>query len=166
MGRAIALRENFDGPTLRQPAKVFKDTGQSQQFLALAEVYDGGGRTDVTQAGAVGLQVVRDWVLRFNADGLDGLIYGKAPTSRRSLMIPSTKRLRGLLRVTDLSNPRCGALALQDLALWLFGEFRTSLEESSVAAARHLSRHDATPRPCSCILLKFRPRSRRVPTSC
>ena len=44
------------------------------------------------------------------------------------------------------------------LALWPFGKFRISLEETSVAAARALFRHDATPRPCSCILLKSSPR--------
>ena len=32
-----------------------------------------------TRTGGVGLQTVRDWVLRFNRDGPDGLIDGKAP---------------------------------------------------------------------------------------
>ena len=58
MGRAIAVREDFDGPTLHQLAKVSIDAGQSRRFLALAEVYNGGRRIDVAQAGAVGLQVV------------------------------------------------------------------------------------------------------------
>ena len=42
MGRAVALREDFDGPALRRLAKASKDAGQSRRLLALAEIYDGG----------------------------------------------------------------------------------------------------------------------------
>ena len=78
MGRAVALQEDFDGPALRRLAKASKDAGQSRRLLALAEIYDGGRRTEAARIGTVGLQVVRDWVLRFNAKGPDGLIDGKA----------------------------------------------------------------------------------------
>ena len=64
MGRKIALREDFDGPGLRRLAKASKDAGQSRRLLALAEIYDGAKRTDAARLGDVGLQVVRDWVLR------------------------------------------------------------------------------------------------------
>ena len=74
MGTAIALREDFDGPGLRRLAKATKDAGQSRRLLALAEIYDGGARSDAARIGGVGLQVIRDWVLRFNADGANGLI--------------------------------------------------------------------------------------------
>jgi transposase len=47
--------------------------------LALAKVYAGGARSDAARIGGVGLQIVRDWVLRFNAEGPDGLLNGKAP---------------------------------------------------------------------------------------
>jgi transposase len=48
----------------------------------LAEIYDGGRRTDAARIGNVGLQVIRDWVLRFNAEGADGLIDKKPPGAR------------------------------------------------------------------------------------
>ena len=38
MGRAVALREDFDGPALRRLAKASKDAGQSRRLLALAEI--------------------------------------------------------------------------------------------------------------------------------
>ena len=78
MGSAIALREDFDGTALRRLARTTKDAGQSRRLLGLAEIYDGGRRTDAARIGGVGLQVIRDWVLRFNADGPEGLIDGKA----------------------------------------------------------------------------------------
>ena len=78
MGRTVSLREDFDGPGLRRLAKASKDAGQSRRLLVLAEIYDGGKRGDAARIGDVGLQVIRDWVLRFNAHGPDGLIDGKS----------------------------------------------------------------------------------------
>ena len=78
MGAAIALRGDFDGPGLRRLAKSSKDAGQSRRLLALAGIYDGGARSDAARMSGVGLQVIRDWVLRFNTDGPNGLIDRKA----------------------------------------------------------------------------------------
>jgi transposase len=47
--------------------------------LALAEIFDGGSRSDAALIGGVGVQTIRDWVLRFNAKGPEGLKDGKAP---------------------------------------------------------------------------------------
>ncbi len=55
MGAAIALREDFDGPGLRQLSKATKDAGQSRRLLALAEIYDGGARSDAARMSGVGL---------------------------------------------------------------------------------------------------------------
>ena len=46
--------------------------------MALAAIYDGGSRTQAAELGDVSLQVVRDWVLRFNTHGAEGLIDRKA----------------------------------------------------------------------------------------
>ena len=48
-------------------------------FWRLPRIYDGAPRGDAARIGGVGLQTVHDWVLRFNAKGLDGLKDGKAP---------------------------------------------------------------------------------------
>ena len=98
MGRAVALREDFDGPALRRLAKASKDAGQSRRLLALAEIYDGGRRTEAARIGTVGLQVVRDWVLRFNAKGPDGLIDGKATGKPAKLNDRQRQALARLLR--------------------------------------------------------------------
>ena len=55
-------------------------TQSRRPALALAEVYDGRrSRTDASRIGGVatGLQIIRDWVLRFNARGPDGLVDGE-----------------------------------------------------------------------------------------
>ena len=78
MAVPIALREDFDGPGLRTLAKTTKDATQARRLLALAEIYDGGSRTDAARIGGITLQIIRDWVLRFNSLGPDGLINRKA----------------------------------------------------------------------------------------
>lgn len=133
MGRAIVLREDFDGPRLRRLAKASKDAAQSRRLLALAEIYDGGRRTDAARIGGVGLQVVRDWVLRFNAKGPEGLIDGKAPGKPSKL---DDAQRRALARIVeDGPIPSVHGVVRwrrKDLALWIFETFGISLEDSSV----------------------------------
>ncbi len=85
MAAAIELRGDFESGQLRALAKMVKDAGQTRRLLALAVIYDGGRRKEAAKIGSVGLQIIRDWVLRFNARGPDGLIGGKAPGSPSKL---------------------------------------------------------------------------------
>ena len=76
---AIPLRDDFDAAALRGSARRTKDAAQARRLLAPAAVYDGATRTEAARIGGVTLQIVRDWVLRFNAQGPDGLIDRKPP---------------------------------------------------------------------------------------
>lgn len=91
MGRAIGLREDFDGSALRRLARTSKSAPQARRLLALAEIYDGGQRSDAARIGGVTLQIIRDWVIRFNASGPDGLLDGKAP-GKRSILNDAQRR--------------------------------------------------------------------------
>src|SRR3989337_3115049 len=82
MAAPIQLRSDFDAARLRDLAKRSRDPDQTRRLLALAVLYEGGSRADAARLGAVGLQTVRDWVLRFNAEGPEGLLTGKAPGAR------------------------------------------------------------------------------------
>ncbi len=100
MGSPVPLRDDFDAAALCRLARRSQDSNQSRRLLALAAIYDGGSRGDAAQIGSVGLQTVRDWVLRFNAAGPDGLVLS---TARRQVRHRgSTKRnarpLSGLSR--------------------------------------------------------------------
>src|SRR5215204_731198 len=75
----IPLRIDFDAAALRGFARTTKDAPQARRLLALAAIYDGGSRTEAATIGGVTLQIVRDWVMKFNARGPDGLVDGKAP---------------------------------------------------------------------------------------
>ena len=82
MRKPIPLRQDYDATHLRRIARDSEDADKVRRLLALAVIYEGGSRTQAAELGGETLQVVRDWVLRFNADGpmaLAGLIDRKAP---------------------------------------------------------------------------------------
>ena len=85
MGAAIPLREDFDAAKLRGLAQRSRDGAQNRRLLALAVTYDGHRRSDAARFAGVGLQIIRDWVLRFNAESPDGLKDRKASGSLRKL---------------------------------------------------------------------------------
>ena len=97
MGAAIALRTDYDGAALRRLAKVSDDANQTRRLLALAVIYDGGKRVDAAALGGVRLQIIRDWVLRFNAEGPEGLIDRKAPGAKRRLNEEQMKELGAIV---------------------------------------------------------------------
>ena len=66
MASAVQVRKDYSSDDLRRLARASDDADQTRRLLALAVILDGGSRGDAARTGGVGLQVVRDWVLRFN----------------------------------------------------------------------------------------------------
>ena len=133
MSAPIALRDDYNGAMLRRLAKASKDANQTRRLLTLALIYDGASRGEAASLGGVTLQIIRDWVLRFNADGPDGLLDRKAPGGRPKLNGRQLQALREIVQSGPI--PAIHGVVRwrrKDLALWLFEEFRISLEESSV----------------------------------
>src|SRR5690348_8316126 len=97
MAAAIALRSDFNSGDLRWLARRTQDARQARRLLALATIYDGGSRCEAARVGDVGLQIVRDWVLRFNAEGPRGLIDRKAPGPAPRLSDPHRRALASLI---------------------------------------------------------------------
>ena len=133
MGAALPLRVDFDAAGLRRVAKRSRDGAQSRRLLALAMIYDGHCRSDAARFAGVGLQIIRDWVLRFNAEGPEGLKNRKAPGPPRKL---SEEQRTALAAIVE-SGPdpalhgvvrwrRC------DLAAWLKEQFGISLAVTTV----------------------------------
>src|SRR3982074_1961700 len=75
----IPLRTDFDASQLRKITRKTKDGPQARRLLALASLYEGAARTEAAKIGGVTLQIVRDWVMKFNAHGTYGLVDKKAP---------------------------------------------------------------------------------------
>ena len=133
MRPGIELRTDYDAARLRALAKATRHAGQSRRLLALAEIYDGGSRTRAARIGGVGLQTVRDWVVRFNACGPDGLVDGKAPGNACKLQAHHREALVALVESGPI--PAVHGVVrwrLKDLVQWLWDEFRMTLSETTL----------------------------------
>jgi transposase len=147
MGTAIRRGDDFDAALLRALAKTGRDANQIRRLLALAEIYDGGSRGDAARIGGVGLQTVRDWVLRFNARGPGGLIDDKAPGKKPKL---NDAQRRELAQIID-SGPIPAAHGvvrwrLIDLAQWVWDEFGIRIAKQTLS--RELSCHGLSEAVC------------------
>ena len=128
---AIALRQDFDAARLRALARSSKDARQVRRLLALAAVYDGASRAEAAALGGMDRQLLRDWALRFNAEGPGGLIDRKAPGARSKL---TPEQLSAVVRlVEDGPIPAIHGVVrwrLIDLVGWIYDEYGVSLDPS------------------------------------
>ena len=130
----VPLRSDFDAAGLRATARKSKNGPQARRLLALAAIYDGASRTQAARMGGVTLQVVRDWVVKFNAHGPEGLIDRKPPGQPSRL----TQTHRAAL-ATQLDEGPIPAIhgvvrwRLVDLMQWLWEEFRVSISKQTLS---------------------------------
>jgi transposase len=133
MAAAVGLRDDFDGVPLRA-ARRSKDGPQARRLLALAAIHDGATRTEAARIGGVGLQVVRDWVLRFNAHGPDGLIDRKAKGQPPRLNDEHLAALAAILENGPI--PAVHGVVrwrIIDLCQWIFEEFRIAVSQQTLS---------------------------------
>ncbi len=91
----VALRGDFKASQLRAFARKAKDGSQARRLLALAAIYDGATRTEAAKIGGVTLQIIRDWVMRFNARGPPACLMANRQVSPRGSIMCNAKRLFG-----------------------------------------------------------------------
>ena len=78
-------RRDLTASELRAAAAKAKDAGAARRMLALALVLDRVDRATAAEACGMDRQTLRDWVHRYNAEGLGGLVNRRAPARPRQL---------------------------------------------------------------------------------
>jgi len=74
MGQAVAItRSELSAAELRAAAVRCDDGRVACRLLAIALLLEGAGRGEAASACGMGRQTLRDWVHRYNADGIAGL---------------------------------------------------------------------------------------------
>ncbi len=134
MPMSLPLRVDFDAVQSRAAAKKTKDGPQARRLLALAAIYDGASRTEAALIGGVTLQIVRDWVLKFNADGPEGLLDRKAPGQPSRL----NDAHRAALAAVIESGPTPAVHGvvrwrLVDLCQWLWEEHHVTVAKQTLS---------------------------------
>src|SRR5689334_16282135 len=138
MAAPVPLREDYDAAELRRLARSSSDPGQVRRLLAVAAIYAGEARTSAAAVGGVGLQTVRDWVLRFNAKGPAGLATGKAPGQQSRLDEAKRAALRQI--VEDGPIPAVHGVVrwrIVDLIQWVWDEFHLSVSRPTMSRELH-----------------------------
>ena len=134
MSVPIPLRVDFDAVQLRGLARKTKDGPRARRLLALAAIYDGATRTEAAKIGGVGLQIIRDWVIWFNADGPDGLRNGKSPGQPSKL---NDVQRQAIVRMIESGPiPAVHGVVrwrLIDLTQWIFEEFRITIAKQTLS---------------------------------
>src|SRR5215213_10163451 len=134
MAVAVPLRSDFDAAQLRALAKRARDPDQTRRLLALAAIYAGASRTEAAQIGCVTLQIVRDWVLRFNARGPEGLRTGRAPGAPPRLNDQHRQALQVIVDQGPI--PAIHGVVrwrLIDLIQWVWEEFGLSIAKQTLS---------------------------------
>ena len=91
-------------------------------------------RTEAAKIGGVGLQIIRDWVLRFNARGPDGLLDAKPPGQPSKLNDGQRQAIARMIESGPI--PAVHGVVrwrLIDLAQWIFEEFRITVAKQTLS---------------------------------
>src|SRR3954467_12889256 len=130
----VPLRTDFDADALRAIARRTKNGPQARRLLALAAIYDGAPRTEAARIGGVTPQIVRDWVVKLNEHGPDGLIKGKGPGQPSRLNDAHRAALKAQLEAGPIPSVH-GVVRwrLIDLIAWLWEEFRVTISKQTLS---------------------------------
>src|SRR5215813_4675389 len=130
----VVLRSDFDAARVREAARESKHARQVRRLLALAAIYDGATRTQAAAVGGVTLQIVRDWVLKFNARGPEGLIDRKAPGQAPRL--DDRHRVALVAMIESGPIPAIHGVVrwrIIDLCQWVWDEFQISISKQTLS---------------------------------
>ena len=151
MGAALTVtRTDHSAAELRSIAGRCRDAAQVRRLLALASVLDSRPRGEAAAQNGMDRQTLRDWVHRYNAEGIDGLKSHTSPGRAPALTDAQMAALKAL--VIAGPNPaehkvvrwRCS-----DLQVEVARRFAVEVHESTIGKwLRKLRLTRLQPRPC------------------
>ena len=134
MGAAVAItRLYMTASALRSAASQERDGAAARRILALAMVLGGTDRKSAAETCCMDRQTLRDWVHRYNAEGLSGLHDRKLPGPTPKLTAEQQAELVGLVEAgPDPARHRVVRWRRVDLRDELQRRFGVALHERSV----------------------------------
>lgn len=84
---ALRIRTDLTPEDLRQEARSEKDGRVVRRLMGIAMALDGSSREEAARYGGMDRQTLRDWVVRYNAEGVAGL-RDRPHTGRPPLLAP------------------------------------------------------------------------------
>jgi transposase len=138
MGIAIPIRADIPADELRRLARQESNGRVACRLLALANALDGMSREDAARRAGMDRQTLRDWVIRFNAEGVEGL--GDRPKSGRPSWLDDGQlaTLKALvLRGPDPERDGVSTWRAKDLCQIVEDRFGVSYTENGILRLLH-----------------------------
>ena len=136
MAIPVSLRGDFKASQRRALARKTKDGPQARRLLALGGNLRWGDPHRGGEDGGVTLQIIRDWMMRFNARGAVGLLDGKSPGQPSRL---NDVQRQAIVRMIESGPiPAIHGVVrwrLIDLAQWIYEEFRITVAKHAEPGA-------------------------------
>ena len=128
-------RDDLDAAGLRWAARRAPSIAASRRMLALALVLEGASRTDAAQAAGMDRQTLRDWVHRYNEQGLAGLVDRHGSFGPKRLLSPEQEAevTAWVRRGPDLAEHGVVRWRRADLARAIKVKFGVVLAERSIS---------------------------------
>lgn len=109
MAASLSIRRDRTATVLRKLAKSEDDARVARRILAIANALDGMNREAAARSAGMDRQTLRDWVLRYNAYGLDGL--ADRPRDGRPPKLEADEKAELLRIVLDGCDPETSGLS-------------------------------------------------------
>ena len=128
-------RHELDAAGLRRAARRASSVAASQRMLALALILEGASRTEAAQSAGMDRQTLRDWVHRYNEEGLAGLVDRQGAVGPRRLLSPEQEAevAQWVRRGPDLAEHGVGRWRRVDLAHEIQAKFGVVLAERTMS---------------------------------
>src|SRR3954471_10232264 len=126
-------RRELGAVELRREAGRCRDARAARRMLALALVLEGGSREAAARAAGMARRTLRDWVQRYNAEGLAGLRDRRRPGPRPRLTPEQAAELEGVVeRGPDPERDGVVRWRRVDLKALIEARYGVALHERSV----------------------------------
>ena len=150
MGQALDIRDDTDAVELRRLARREPNRRTAMRMLAIANALSGMSRAAAAASAGMERQALRDAVVRYNAEGLDGL--RDRPKGHRPPLLTEGEEATlaaVILRGPDPDRDGCCTWTRADLVRWMEARLGKTCHPSSLSPILRrmgFSRQKARPR--------------------
>ena len=130
---ALAIRDDIGPEELRHRARRESDGRISARLIAIANALEGMDRASAARLAGMDRQTLRDWVHRYNAEGIAGLCNRPAPGRRPKLSEGQMATLKAVvLTGPDPAVDKIARWRIVDLCRWVEESWGVSYSETGM----------------------------------
>ena len=148
---ALAIRDDIGSEELRRRARRESDGRVSARLIAIANALEGMDRANAALLAGMDRQTLRDWVHRYNAEGIAGLCNRPAPGRRPKLSEGQMAALKAVvLAGPDPGGQNCAVARRRSVPVGagaLGRRLQRNRDAESVVVARPVASEDPTAAP-------------------